>query len=154
MKKPALKRSLNLPLIILYGLGTTIGGGIYVLIGHVVGRAGMYAPASFLLAAVLVSFTALTFAELSARLPKSAGEAVYVQEGFGRRDLAILVGWLVVMNGVVSSAALVRGAIGYFHIFLPTPIWLGIIIAILVLALIAIWGIGESVTVAAVITVV
>ena len=46
-------------MIVLYGLGTTIGGGIYVLIGHVAARAGMLAPVSFLVAALMVAFTAL-----------------------------------------------------------------------------------------------
>ena len=32
---PSLKRALNLPLLVLYGLGVTIGAGIYVLIGAV-----------------------------------------------------------------------------------------------------------------------
>ena len=70
---PQLKRVLNLPLITLYGLGTTIGGGIYVLVGKVAERAGMMAPLSFMVAALLSAFTALTFAELSSRYPKSAG---------------------------------------------------------------------------------
>ena len=63
-----LKRALNLPLVTLYGLGTTIGGGIYVLVGKVAERAGMMAPISFVAAALLSAFTALTFAELSSRL--------------------------------------------------------------------------------------
>ena len=42
-----LRRSLSLPMITLYGLGTTIGGGIYALIGKVAERAGMLAPVSF-----------------------------------------------------------------------------------------------------------
>ena len=33
---PALKRSLTLPLLTLYGLGVTVGAGIYVLIGATV----------------------------------------------------------------------------------------------------------------------
>ena len=46
----ALVRSLNLPLAVLFGLGVTIGAGIYVLIGATAGRAGMHAPLAFLLA--------------------------------------------------------------------------------------------------------
>ena len=41
---PALVRSLNLPLAVLFGLGVTIGAGIYVLIGATAGRAGRHAP--------------------------------------------------------------------------------------------------------------
>ena len=46
---PALARRLNLSLLVLYGLGTTIGAGIYALMGEVAARAGMAAPLSFLL---------------------------------------------------------------------------------------------------------
>ena len=44
--RPQLKRSLSRPLITLYGLGTTIGAGIYVLVGKVAGRARLFAPVS------------------------------------------------------------------------------------------------------------
>ena len=43
-----LRRQLGLPLLVLYGVGITIGAGIYVLIGAVAGHAGKYAPWSFL----------------------------------------------------------------------------------------------------------
>jgi len=149
-----LKRSLGLPLITLYGLGTTIGGGIYVLIGHVAGRAGMHAPLSFVVAALMTAFTAFTFAELSSRYPQSAGEAVYVEKGLGIKNLALLVGLLVVFNGVISSAALANGFVGYFQIFLPLPDWIAILCIALALGLVAAWGIGESVAVAAIVTIV
>jgi amino acid transporter len=67
-------------MLVLYGLGTTIGAGIYALIGEGAGVAGMASPFSFLIAALIAGFTAFSFAELSARFPKSAGEAHYVQE--------------------------------------------------------------------------
>ena len=54
----ALSRRLPLPLLVLYGLGVTIGAGIYVLIGLTAEEAGMYAPLSFLLAAAIVTFSA------------------------------------------------------------------------------------------------
>jgi basic amino acid/polyamine antiporter, APA family len=149
---PPLKRSLNLPLITLYGLGTTVGGGIYILVGHVVGRAGLYAPISFVLAAALITFTALTFAELGQRFPKSAGEAVYVREGFRRRDLAVAVGCLVVINGLVSSGALASGFVGYFQLLVGIPNWVTIVSVVTLLGLLAIWGIGQAVGVAAVVT--
>jgi amino acid transporter len=149
-----LKRSLTLPLITLYGLGTTIGGGIYVLIGGIAGRAGLYAPFSFILAALLATLTAFSFAELSSRFPQSAGEAVYVHEGLKRRSLAMLVGFLVIGTGVISAAAMANGFVGYFHTVIETPVRPAIIGIVLLIGLIAFWGIGESVGVAALITLV
>ena len=76
--KISLKRSLSLPMLVLYGLGTTIGAGIYALIGVLAGIAGYLAPASFLVASVMAALTALSFAELSGRYPRCAGAALYV----------------------------------------------------------------------------
>jgi len=42
-----LLRALGLPLLILYGVGVTVGAGIFVMIGTVVGLAGPRAPISF-----------------------------------------------------------------------------------------------------------
>ena len=112
MTETTLKRSLSLPLLTLYGLGTTVGAGVYVLIGEVAGVAGAWAPVSFLVACGLAAFTALSFAELSVRYPKSAGEAVYVNEGLGSARLATAVGLLVAAVGVVSAATIVNGVVG------------------------------------------
>ena len=115
----ALKRSLNLPLLVLYGLGTTIGAGIYALTGKVAEQAGMLAPLSFGLAAVLAGFTAYSFAELSGRFPRAAAEAVYVGEAFGNARLGTLVGLLVVLAGSVSAATISNGFAGYMNELFP-----------------------------------
>src|SRR4030067_113175 len=95
-----LKRSLSLWLITFYGLGTILGAGIYVLIGKVAETAGLYAPVSFVIAALLAGLPGLSYAELPARHPKSAGEAVYVQDGLRFRPLSILVGFLIILTGI------------------------------------------------------
>lgn len=56
----SLRRSLSLPVITLYGLGTILGAGIYVLIGEVASVAQTFAPFAFVFAAVIAGFTALT----------------------------------------------------------------------------------------------
>lgn len=152
MAEPTLKRSLSLALLTLYGLGTIVGAGIYVLVAKVAGQAGLYAPLSFLLAALLATFTGFSYAELSARFPKSAGEAVYVQEGLRRRELSLLVGVLIIVTGVVSGATIVKGFVGYLHVFAPVPDALAIILVVLVLGGLAVWGITESVATATAIT--
>jgi APA family basic amino acid/polyamine antiporter len=79
-----LNRSLGLWLTTLYGLGTTIGAGIYVLVGTIAGEAGHLAPWSFVVAALIAGLAAGCFAQLAKRHPKSAGEAHYVLVAFER----------------------------------------------------------------------
>jgi amino acid transporter len=103
-------------------------------------------------AALLSAFTALTFAELSSRFPKSAGEAVYVKQAFNLQGLAVFVGILVILNGSVSAAALANGFVGYWQTFIAMPDWAVIVLITAILGLLAAWGIGQSVMMAAVIT--
>jgi len=149
-----LKRGLSLPLLTFYGLGTIIGAGIYVLIGEVAGHAGLYTPIAFLLASLLAAFSAFSYAELSARFPVSAGEAVYLQHAFGVRHLSRLVGFMIVAIGLVSSATLVNGFVGYFQIFLAWPDELIITLLVVTLGGVAVWGITQSAWVAMVTTLV
>ncbi len=152
MPSPTLKRTLTLPHMILYGLGTTIGAGIYALIGDIASIAGYLAPASFLVASLLASLTALSFAELSGRYPKAAGSALYTQQAFSSPKLAVIIGLMVCLAGIVSAAALINGFIGYLREYIDTDRWLLIVAITLVITAIAIWGIAESVTMAAIIT--
>jgi amino acid transporter len=151
---PALKRSLSLTLVTLYGLGNILGAGIYVLIGKVAANAGQYAPLSFLVASILAGLTAFTYAELSSRYPLSAGEAVYIQAGFNLKLLSSTVGLLIILAGIVSAATITRGFVGYFHQFVPVPETLVIISLVAALGALAAWGIVESVRVAALLTLV
>lgn len=104
-----LKKSLSLSMLIFYGVGTIFGLGIYVLLGKVAGEAGMMAPFSFLFAASIAAFTGVSYGELSARIPKSAGEVNYVDEAFGKKYLSMLVGWLIILSAIVSTATVVNG---------------------------------------------
>ena len=47
-EQTVLARKITLPLIALYGLGTILGAGIYVLVGKVAGAAGLFSPLAFL----------------------------------------------------------------------------------------------------------
>jgi amino acid transporter len=155
MNQPAhLKRGLSLWLLVFYGLGNILGAGIYVLVGKVAGIAGLYAPAAFFVAALVAALTALSYAELAARYPLSAGEAVYVQKGLRLPALSVLVGLLIVLMGAVSAATMARGFVGYLDVLIALPHNLSITLLILILATIAAWGIVESVLVAALVTVV
>ena len=121
---------------------TVIGAGIYVLLGEVVTSAGVLAPVSFLLAAILAGFSAFSFAELSARIPQSAGEALYVYEAFGSRAFSTLIGLLVVSVGCVACATLANGFVGYATSLFSLPPW--ILIVGFILCKIAMKGDGQG----------
>lgn len=149
-----LKRDLSLTLITFYGLGNILGAGIYVLVGKVAGEAGYFTPLSFFIASIIAGISAFSYAELSARYPVSAGEAVYIHEGFGIKNLSVVVGILIALTGIVSSAAIAHGFAGYIRVFFDISPWLAISLMLLVLTALAIWGISQSVMVAALLTVI
>lgn len=149
-----LRRALGLWLLVLYGLGSIIGAGIYVLVGAVADAAGYGAPLSFLLAGVLAGLTGLSYAELSARFPEAAGAAVYVKEAFGSDALSRLVGGLVVLVGVFLSASLARGAVGYIQRFADVPELPTALALVAGFTLIACLGVAQSIRFAALMTLV
>ena len=133
-------------MLTLYGLGTIIGAGIYVLVGEIAGHAGMYAPLAFILAAAVATFTGFTYGELAARLPFSAGEAVYANAAFHRKWLSALTGWAVVLTGVVSAAALVNGFTGYLLVLVDVPEWCAVVALTIVLGGILIFSGSGGIT--------
>ncbi len=141
---PSLKRALNLPLLVLYGLGVTIGAGIYVLIGAVAHHAGSAAYAAFAVAALVMCFTAFSYSELTTRFPVSAGVAAFVLKGFRSRRLSRTVGLLVIAVGLVSAAAIASGSVGYLRQFIDLPPAPLLAFVVLTMAAIAAYGIVES----------
>jgi len=135
-----LRRRLTLPLVILYGLGSILGAGIYVLVGKVAGMAGIYAPLSFLVAALIATLTAFSYADLASRYPSSAGEAKYVMQAFGSPLLSMLVGWSVVFIGVISAATLSRGFAGYMQVFVELEDWVIITLLVLAFFILSVWS--------------
>lgn len=152
--KAELVRRLSLPMLVFYGIGTILGAGIYVLVGKVAGEAGFSTPISFLLASLLASFSAFSYAELAARYPRSAGEAIYIDEGFGIKQLSMVVGLMIVAVGIISTATLAHGFTGYLKVFIDLPEAFIIISVILFIAAICSWGINQSVLIASAMTIV
>lgn len=151
---PKLKRSITLPYLILYGLGTMVGGGFYALLGKVAEEASLFVPVALFCSGLLAFISATSFAELSSRFPFSAGEARYVKEGFGNNRLSIAVGWMVIMTGIVSAATLAVATIGFLQDFVVVPEKLAIGVLVLAMGLVAGWGIGKSVALVTIITVI
>ena len=149
-----LKRQLGLGLLTTYGVGIMVGAGIYVLVGVAAGEAGVWAPLSFFLAAIVVMPTALTYCELASRIPEAAGESSYIEIGLRLHWLALVVGGIMVVAGTVAAAAVLRGGVGYLVSILPIPFEAAVIGLGGFLVLVALLGALESLTFAAILTVV
>ncbi len=152
MTKAILKRTLGLPLLVFYGVGVTIGAGIFALIGEILGLAGSMAPFSFILAGIIAGATGVSYALLVRIYPRAGGEAVFVTKGvgpfFGR-----IVGLAVAITGIVSSAVVALAFAGYMNVLVPIPVPVLVIIIVTLLAAIACYGVRESVLFAAAITI-
>lgn len=150
----ALKRRIGPGLLTAYGVGIMVGAGIYVLTGAAAGAAGIWAPLSFLLAALVAIPTALSFSELSARIPEAAGDSSYVEVGLRRHGLAVAVGAVNVIAGTVAAAAVLRGGVGYLTSIVDIPFVWGVLGLGAAMTLIALVGVLESLAFAALMTVI
>lgn len=134
-KKPGLAKVLGFWSLVIYGVGDILGAGIYALVGKVVGISGEHSWLAFLTAFIVSGFTALSYAELSGRIPRSGGGAAFLLEGFRSPFLSTLIGWMVLCSGMVSMATTALAFAGYAHVFLPffpSAFWIVLFLSILV----------------------
>lgn len=148
---PGLKRTLTLPLLVFYGVGVTIGAGIFALIGEILGVSGNQAPLAFLVAGVIAGLTGVSYMQLVRQFPRAGGEAVYVTAGLGQR-FGRIAGLGVVVTGTISSAVVALAFGGYLRSLLGTPTVVGALGIVAVVALVGCLGVRESVIAAAVVT--
>ena len=149
--QPKLRRVLSLPWLVFYGVGVTVGAGIFALIGEIIGVAGDHAPWSFAVAGVVAGFTAFSYAALSAAFPRAAGEAVYVKHGIGAMA-GRLTGYALLVTALMSSAVISLAFARYLSSFSGIPEWAALIGVIGALAGVATTGVKESVAAAALVT--
>jgi basic amino acid/polyamine antiporter, APA family len=143
-----LQRVISRNMLLLLIVGDMVGAGIYALVGEVGGRVGGAIWTSFLLAAVLAIFTAFAYAELVTKYPHAGGAALYVNKAFRRPMLTFAVAFAVMMSGITSAATLSRAFGGdYLGEFFDVPT-VGVALAfIAVIAAINIRGMGDSIKV-------
>ena len=109
-----LRRELSLKEVVFFGVGVTLGAGIYAIIGEAALISGNMVWLSLLFAAFVALMSAFSYAELNSRYPDAGGEFEYVNQVFGRAP-AFLIGILVAITGIVASAAISIAFAEYFH---------------------------------------
>eukprot|EP00980_Cylindrotheca_fusiformis_P027988 scaffold22575_cov141-Cylindrotheca_fusiformis.AAC.19 len=114
---PRLKRSLSLVDLIFYGVGCSVGAGIYSLVGIGADLAGPSIAISFLLCGVACCFTSLAYAEFAARVPLAGSAYTFTYVTFGEL-CGWLVGWNLTLGYAISAAAVARSWAEYVVTFL------------------------------------
>ncbi|MCB9041832.1 MAG: amino acid permease [Lewinellaceae bacterium] len=117
-----LSRDLGLPSALAIGIGTMIAAGIFTLSGLAIRNVGSAAIASFLLAAFVALFTALTYCEFVSIYPRTGEGYLYARKTFNP-PLAYFVGWALFLGYTSSCAFYIASLSSYFNEFiLHSPI--------------------------------
>ena len=126
----ALRRTLGPLDLVMLGIGAIIGTGIFVLTGvAAVDHAGPAVIASFALAGLVSALAALCYAEFATLIPISGSAYSYSYATLGEL-VAWIIGWDLILEYGVASAAVASGWSGYFRVMLegiglPIPAALG-----------------------------
>lgn len=149
-----LSRDMGLTTAMAIGVGTMIAAGIFTLSGLAVRNVGSGAILSFLIAAVVAAFTALTYCELVSVYPESGEGYLYTRKTFPG-PLAYLVGSALILGYTSSCAFYLASFSSYFVEFIyHTPVEnIAGVFAVAGLTLINIKGTKESGTFQIVVTV-
>ena len=115
---PSLHKVLRLSDLVLYGVGGTVGAGIFVSIGIGAVQAGPALCLSFLLAASACAVSGLCFSEMASRVPVTGSSYAYTLAVLGRFP-AFLIGSILVLDSVISAAACARAWSAYLCIIFP-----------------------------------
>lgn len=117
----ALARRIGPLQLMAFGIGATIGTGIFFVLTSAVPEAGPAVVVSFVLAALTAGFTALCYAELASSIPVAGSSYSYAYATLGE-VVAYGVGWCLVLEYAVSSAAVSVGWSEYLNQLLDDTI--------------------------------
>jgi APA family basic amino acid/polyamine antiporter len=113
-----LKRTLTTLDLVMLGIGAIIGTGIFVLTGRAAAaNAGPGVALSFVVAGVASTFAGLCYAEMASMIPVSGSAYTYSYATMGE-IVAWIIGWDLILEYLVSAAAVSVGWSGYVVAFL------------------------------------
>lgn len=113
-----LKKTLTALDLTVFGVGVTIGAGIFILTGRVAATsAGPAISISFLIAALACALAALCYAEFASTLPVAGSAYTFSYATLGEL-IAWIIGWDLILEFVVGAAAVAAGWSGYLADFL------------------------------------
>lgn len=109
-----LSRNLTTFQLTMFGVGATIGTGIFFVLGAAVPKAGPAVLVSFLIAGIAAGLSALCYAELASAIPVSGSTYSYAYHAMGEFMAVVIAGCVLLEYGVATGAVAV-GWSGYFN---------------------------------------
>jgi len=113
-----LRRALGLFDATAISIGAIIGAGIFVVIGIAAGLAGPAVIISMLIAGAIASFSVLSFAQLSAYMPKEGGGYQFAYRMVSPYA-GFLAGWMWIFSNLFVGAAVSLGFAHYLAALIP-----------------------------------
>jgi basic amino acid/polyamine antiporter, APA family len=111
---PTLRRTLGIPALVAFGIGSIIGTGIFVLTGLAAAQhAGPAVVLSFLVAGIASMFAGLCYSELAAMVPVAGSAYAYSYATMGEL-VAWFVGWNLILEYMMTAATVAVGWSSYF----------------------------------------
>jgi APA family basic amino acid/polyamine antiporter len=138
-----LRRDMGLGEAVALGVGGTIGGGIFVLVGSAAGAAGPGALIAFGLAFLASLAIAVPYAELACRYPEAGGGYAFARMLLGRR-VGFLMGWGFWGAYVFISGYVTLGFGGYLQALVGPSQVVGAVLLVAACTLVNVAGIRFS----------
>ena len=111
---PDLKRSFGTFQLMMFGVGATVGTGIFFVLQEAVPDAGPAVIVSFLVAGLGAGLSALCYAEIASAIPVSGSTYSYAYHALGEL-VAMVIAACVLLEYGVSSGAVAVGWSGYLN---------------------------------------
>lgn len=119
--KEKLKRVLDIFDLTALGIGSTLGCGVYVLAGTVAKSiSGPAVVLSFILAAIVSSFSGVCYAEFAGRVPKAGSAYIYSYVTVGE-FIAFFIGWTLYIEHTIGTASVAKAMTNYLDALLGDP---------------------------------
>lgn len=113
-KGEELARNMGTFQLMMFGVGATVGTGIFFVLSEAIPKAGAAVIISFIIAAAAAGLSALCYAEMASAIPVSGSTYSYTYHALGEGAAVLIAGCVLLEYGVAVSAVAV-GWSGYFN---------------------------------------
>ncbi len=119
--EPELGRTIGTFQLMMFGVGATVGTGIFFVLPESVPDAGPAVVVAFLLAGLAAGLSAICYAEMASSIPVSGSTYSYAYHSMGELVAMIIAACVILEYGVAAGAVAV-GWSGYFNELLDKTI--------------------------------